>query len=272
MATSSNNTHDTFLGFAELVCQSNFSFLEGASHPEELVRQAYFLGYHAIAITDECSVAGVVRAYTEIKNNHIPIKLIVGSKFVFEQQELVLICPSKTAYKECCRIITNARRRASKGEYVLSEWDLKSIKYCFCLWLPNAQLSSERNHDFAQWLTKTFKERLFLVIKRWLSANEQDYIAHCQALGDEYQIDIIASSHALMHDPARLALQHCLQAIKHGCHIKDLGRAALANSEASLRPIAKLRSLYPSEWLNNAYLLASACDFGMHELAYEYPA
>lgn len=269
MATSYNSPPDpAFLGFSELICQSNFSFLQGASHPEELVRQAYFLGYQAIAITDECSVAGVVRAYTEIKNNHIPIKLIVGSKFLFKQQELVLICPNKKAYSECCRIITNARRRATKGNYELSEWDLKSIKHCFCLWLP----SGKRDDKFASWLQGNFKERLFLVIKRWLTANEQDYLTHCQTLSDKYDIDIIASSCALMHDPGRLELQHCLQAIGQACLIQQLGRSALTNAEACLRPINKLRSLYPIEWLNNAYLLASACHFSMLELAYEYPA
>lgn len=293
-------------GFAELVCQSNFSFLQAASHPEEIVRQAYFLGYQAIAITDECSVAGVVRAYTEIKQNHLPIKLIVGSKFRFKNQEIVLLCPSKEAYKECCRIITNARRRAEKGHYEVSEWDIKSIKHCFCLWLPileensgaasimpstkssdpnntkknslNKDTSTPKNDEashndqFALWLLKIFQERLFLVVKRWLVANEQDYIAHCKALSNTHKLPIIASSCALMHDPNRLALQQCLQAIDQGCKITELGRDALANSEACLRPISKLNTLYPSEWLNNAALLATACDFCMSELAYEYPS
>ena len=274
-----------FLGYAELVCQSNFSFLTGASHPEELVRQAYFLGYQAIAITDECSVAGVVRAYTEIKNNHLPIKLIVGSKFVFEGQEIVLICPNHNAYKECCRIITNARRRADKGRYELSRWDVSSVKHCFCLWIPANALSDKKlhkaphtsedentNYQFAAFLQKHFKERLFLIVKRWLNANEQDYITHCQYLSERFDIDIIASSCALMHDPARLDLQHCLQAIDIGCCISELGRHAHANSEACLRPINKLRSLYPIEWLNNACLLAKACTFNMKELSYQYPS
>ncbi|MFT4653135.1 MAG: error-prone DNA polymerase [Kangiellaceae bacterium] len=290
MATSFNGSptnNAPFLGFAELVCQSNFSFLKAASHPEELVRQAYFLGYQAIAITDECSVAGVVRAYTEIKNNHLPIKLIVGSKFIFEQQEIVLICPTFDAYKECCRIITNARRRAEKGSYELSKWDLTSIKHCFCLWIPTSQLciqdtklntpNSEAspnrpNHDFAIWLQKHFKERLFLVVKRWLTANEQDYLAHCQDLSDIFEIDIIASSCPTMHDPARLEIQHCLQAINMGCRISELGRHAQANGEASLRAINKLKSLYPVQWLNNACLLARACVFSMDELSYKYPS
>jgi len=279
---SSGNSCDSktpLLGYAELICQSNFSFLHGASHPEELVRQAYFLGYQAIAITDECSVAGVVRAYTEIKNNHLPIKLIVGSKFVFEQQEIVLICPSHNAYKECCRIITNARRRAKKGEYELSKWDLSSIKHCFCLWLPagannhqatDAALNDDR--EFAIWLKKHFKERLFLSVKRWLSANEQDSLIYCQALSQVHELDIIASSFALMHDPSRLALQHCLQAIRLGCEVKELGRQAQANAEACLRPISKLTSIYPVQWLNNACLLARACVFDMKELSYNYPS
>ena len=271
---SLNNTvQPPLLGFAELICQSNFSFLQAASHPEELVRQAYFLAYQAIAITDECSVAGVVRAYTEIKNNHLPIKLIVGSKFIFKQQEIVLICPTREAYKECCRIITNARRRAEKGCYELSEWDLTSLKHCFCLWLPSGlNTQTHSDYTFGLWLQKHFKERLFLTIKRWLTANEQDYLVHCRGLSLSLELDIIASSCALMHDPARLELHQCLQSIDMGCTIAQLGRHAQANAEACLRPISKLKSLYPIEWLNNACLLARACTFNMSELAYEYPA
>lgn len=257
------------LGVAELVCQSNFSFLQAASHPEELVRQAYFLAYQAIAITDECSMAGVVRAYTEIKDNHIPIKLIVGSLFKFEQQTLVFICPNKDAYKECCRIITNARRRASKGEYELSEWDITSLRHCFCIWLPSGTQSDEQK---ALWLSKHFKERLFLGVKRWLIANEQDYISHCQSLSEQFSIDIVATSAPLMHDPTRFPLYQCLQATYYGCSIEQLGRKTLSNAEACLRPVSKLKSLYPTEWLNNACLLAQACHFQLSELAYEYPA
>lgn len=280
MAISFNGSpvaEESLLGFSELVCQSNFSFLQAASHPEELIRQAYFLGYQAIAITDECSMAGVVRAYTEITKNHLPIKLIVGSKFIFEDQEIVLICPTHNAYKECCRVITNARRRAKKGHYELSKWDVTSIKYCLCLWLPSGktdtnEASQAPDYRFAEWLQKHFKERLFLVIKRWLTANEHDHLAHCQDLSECYDIDIIASSCALMHDPSRLEIHHCLQAVHMGCCISELGRQAHSNGEASLRSIAKLKSLYPTKWLNNACLLAQACTFDMIELSYQYPS
>nr|WP_136252805.1 error-prone DNA polymerase [Ningiella ruwaisensis] len=256
--------------FAELICQSNFSFLYGASHPEEYVRQAYFLGYQAIGITDECSMAGVVRAYTEIKNNHIPIKLIVGSLFRFHEQTLVLLCPNKEAYRECCRIITNARRRAEKGEYSLAEWDLKSIKHCFCLWLPSG--NADKDKHWGAWLQKHYKERLFLVIKRWLVPNEDEYIHHCQLMAQQFDLEIIASSKACMHDSSRLSLQHCMQAIDKGICVSELGRSALSNAEACLRPLNKLGQLYPHSYLENAAILAQRCQFCLSELAYEYPA
>lgn len=272
MATLSNTT--PFKGFSELVCQSNFSFLTGASHPQELIRQAYFHQYRAIAITDECSMAGVVRAYAEIKQDQLAIKLIVGSYFKFEYagctQEFVLLCINKLAYQECCRIITNARRRAEKGHYVLDEWDLKSIKHCHCIWLPSGDIQADEH--WAIWLSKHFPERTWLGIKRWLTANEYDYIEDCESLANKFELPILATSHALMHDPNRQPLQHSLQAIKEGIAVDSLGRNALSNQEACLRPLKKLRHLYPPEWLNNTVVLSDLCKFTLDELAYEYPA
>lgn len=271
MVTLSKTKHlSSHVPFAELVCQSNFSFLYGASHPEEYVRQAYFLNYQAIAITDECSMAGVVRAYTEIKNNHIPIKLIVGSLFKLNGQTMVLLCPNKSAYSECCRVITNARRRADKGKYCLSEWDLKSIKHCICLWQPSGEIN--RDMQWGKFLQKHFKKRLFMYVKRWLTANEESYIKTCQTIANSFELNIIATSAACMHDTSRLPLQQCLQAIHKGISVKELGRDTLANAEASLRPLSKLKQLYPKQWLYNSVEIAQSCHFKMSELAYAYPA
>jgi len=272
MAISSDQP--PFLGFAELVCQSNFSFLTGASHPQELIRQAYFNQYKALAITDECSMAGIVRAYAQIKQDSLPLRLIVGSRFKFlfagQTQEIVLLCTNKKAYQECCRIITNARRRAAKGQYELAEWDLKSIKHCHCIWLPSGNDKTDKR--WALWLNKHYKGRIWLGIKRWLTANEFDYIEHCQHLAHDFEIPIIATSCALMHEPERLALQQSLHAIREGLTLADLGRQGLSNQEACLRPIKKLKQLYPSEWLNNTLVLAELCQFSLDELAYQYPA
>lgn len=138
--------------YAELFCQSNFSFLTGASHPEELVLQADFLRYHAIAITDECSLAGVVRAHTAIKEHQLNVRQIVGSMFWLSGEcQCLLLCPDRLAYAELCRIITNARRRCTKGEYQLSEWDLMSAKHCLILWLP---CGKSRDLHWGRWLQR----------------------------------------------------------------------------------------------------------------------
>ena len=139
--------------YSELFCQSHYSFLCGASSPAELVTTASFLGYEAIAITDECSVAGVVRAFDEITHQGLPIKLIVGSYFIFDKTlSFVLLCPNKAAYSELCRIITNARRRSEKGEYQLAEWDLRTIRHCKFIWLPSGEVNEDKY--WAQWLQK----------------------------------------------------------------------------------------------------------------------
>ena len=127
--------------FAELHCRSNFSFLAGASHPEEIVSQAHALGYQAIAITDECSVAGVVKAHVAAKTKGI--HLIVGAAFRIETDldipiDIVLLAPNRLAYGQLCTLITQARRRKPKGEYALSLNDLRrNTDQCFALWIPS---------------------------------------------------------------------------------------------------------------------------------------
>ena len=166
--------------YSELFCQSNFSFLQGASHPEELIIQANFLGYQALAITDECSVAGVVKAHAAIKEHQLSIKLIIGSMFwLNDELQIVLLCPNRKAYAELCRVITNARRRSEKGEYDLQEWDLMSLKHCYLLWLPTGE---EADSNWGHWLVKYHHNRTWLGIQRRLLNNDQDYINHCLSL------------------------------------------------------------------------------------------
>jgi len=137
-----------FNHYAELHCLSNFSFLRGASHAEELILQADKLGYQALAITDECSVAGIVRAYSAIKEHQLNIKLIVGSEFLLvNQQKIVVLCPDRLAYAELCQLITLARRRCQKGYYQLALDDLKPLCHCLLLWLPRAMTENSEIND-----------------------------------------------------------------------------------------------------------------------------
>ncbi|HEX5793996.1 MAG TPA: PHP domain-containing protein, partial [Rheinheimera sp.] len=256
--------------YAELFCQSHFSFLQGASSPQELVQQAAELGYRALALTDECSVAGIVRAYRQINEQELKLKLIVGSYFQLDKLQLVLLCPDKAAYSELCRVITNARRRSNKGEYCLTEWDLMSVKHCLLLWLPDGDADSDTH--WAAWLQKYHAERLWLAMRRQLSHNEAAFNAYCQQLAQQYQLPLVCCGAVLMHTPQRLALQHCVSAIKAGKPIAELGRQLLSNAERCLRPLAKLQKLFEPDWLAQSCDIASRCTFSLQELKYQYPS
>src|SRR4051812_4940799 len=111
--------------YAELHCLSNFSFLRGASHPEELVERAAALGYRALALTDECSLAGVVRAHTAAKEHKL--KLIVGTQVIVEKEKLVLLATDRHSYGAISSLITAGRRRGKKGAYSLCRADVEAI-------------------------------------------------------------------------------------------------------------------------------------------------
>lgn len=256
---------------AELVCQSNFSFLQGASDPEELVNTAAFLGYGSLAITDECSVAGVVRAYAEIKRNNLPLHLIVGSLFrLNDSLSVVLLCPDKKAYAELCRIITNARRRSEKGSYKLAEWDLKSIKHCLLIWLPDH--SSQHNKHWGNWLSKHYASRCYLAGSRLLNGSDESHTAEVMRLHKAFGFPVVATSQVLFHHTDRLPVQQVLQAIDASSTVEKLGLAAQSNAERCLRPLAKMKKLFPSLWLENTASVARLCQFSMDELKYQYPS
>lgn len=258
------------MAYAELFCQSNFSFLNGASHAEELILQADFLRYHSLAITDECSVAGVVRAYSASQQHDLNIELIIGSMFWLNDEcQVVLLCPDREAYAELCRIITNSRRRSEKGSYQLSEWDLMSAKRCLILWLPCNKPSDSK---WGHWLTQHHRHRLWIAVQRHLSSDDKQYLEHCQQLATNNQLPITACGGVLMHTATRLPLQHTLTAIKHGCSVNQLGEQRLTNTERTLRSQEKLAKLFKPEWLQESVAIAKRCTFSLEELKYEYPS
>ncbi|WP_086774976.1 error-prone DNA polymerase [Vibrio coralliirubri] len=256
--------------YSELFCQSNYSFLEGASHAEELVLQADFLRYKALAVTDECSVAGIVKVHSAIKQHKLSLKQIVGSMFwLNEECQVILICPNRQAYAELCRIITNARRRSSKGHYQLSEWDIMSAKHCFILWLP--QQKNEDAH-WGQWLFQHHSGRLWIGLQRHLKQTDQQYTDYCVELSQHHQLPITACGGVLMHNANRLPLQHSLTAIKYQKPITEVGSHLLANAERCLRSINKLSHIFKAEWLEESNRIAELCEFDLGSLRYEYPS
>lgn len=256
--------------YSELFCQSNYSFLEGASHAEELVLQADFLRYKALAVTDECSVAGIVKVHSAIKQHKLSLKQIIGSMFwLNEECQVVLLCPNRKAYAELCRIITNARRRSSKGDYQLSEWDIMSAKHCFILWLP--QQETEDAH-WGQWLSQHHSGRLWIGLQRHLKQTDQQYIDYCVELSHHHHLPMTACGGVLMHNANRLPLQHSLTAIKYQRPITEVGTHLLANAERCLRSINKLSHIFKTEWLEESNRIAELCDFDLDSLRYEYPS
>ena len=257
--------------YSELFCQSHYSFLYGASSPAELVTTASFLGYDAIAITDECSVAGVVRAFDEITRQRLPIKLIVGSYFVFDEAlSFILLCPNKKAYSELCRIITNARRRSEKGEYQLAEWDLRTIKHCKLIWLPNG--NEEKDKHWGEWLQNHTAIDTYIGAQRLLDGRDHHRFAHYNQLQATYVFPVIACTGVLMHHADRLPLQHVLHATKAHTTVERIGRNAISNAERSLRTLPKIQKLYPEKWIANTNALAAQFSFSLSELKYQYPA
>src|SRR3569623_103626 len=187
--------------YAELHCLTNFSFLRGASHPEELVRRAVKEGYQALAITDECSLAGVVRAHVEAKNHRI--KIIIGAEFkLLDGPRLVLLATNKAGYGNLSQLITRARRAADKGSYQLCCDDLREdIHDCLALRLPNAET------DLAQtrWLVRRFAGRCWLAVELLRGADDQRDLQARRALATALAVPLVASGDVHIHVRGRRA-------------------------------------------------------------------
>ncbi|WP_276682489.1 error-prone DNA polymerase [Thalassolituus oleivorans] len=250
--------------YAELHCLSNFSFLRGASHPEELVQRANELNYEALAITDECSVAGVVCAHREIKEHQLNIKLIVGSEFNYQQECYVLLAPHRQGYAELCQFITRCRRAAVKGSYDFKpEW-LLDLKHCLLLWRgPSLNEKSL--------LMQHFNGRLWLLAERLLDEHDDVNFDRILQLAAEYKLPVTCANHVHMHSTERHALQDCLTAIRHNTAINDIAQHLFSNAERHLRSPKKLQHLYSSALLNSTLDIANRCQFSLDEIAYQYP-
>ncbi|MET1255480.1 error-prone DNA polymerase [Aliikangiella maris] len=268
------------INFFELHAKSNFSFLQGASHPEELVKRAIDLKYSGLAITDECSMAGIVRAYVALKKQKAHnFKLIIGSslKVDFKQNDhhqkiqLVLLCPDKQAYAELCQLITRARRRSAKGEYQVKINDLSLyLSRCLAIFIPTE--SQQQNEQQLTALKQHFKSRIWIGYQRLLQQN--DYASYMQilALSVQFELPIVAQNHILMHDKKRLKLLHCLTAIAHNKPVQSLGQTLNSNAEQHLRTLTRLNQLYPLKLLAETQVIAELCQFTLDQIRYEYPS
>lgn len=256
------------MAYAELHCVSNFTFLRGASHPRELVETASALGYTALAITDECSLAGVVKAHVAALDCGLP--LIIGAEFQLEGQRLIALVSNRQSYGELSALITLARRRSSKGEYRL-EWPDFSGKLpnTLLIWLPSGDL--EPDHQVGERLSYWFKDRLWIGVEHLLDGNETYQYYYYRNLAALWQLPMVACGDVHMHSKERSALQDTLTAIHHNCSVMELGDRRFPNAERRLRSLPHLEKLYPAALLAETLTIANRCQFSLEELRYEYP-
>jgi error-prone DNA polymerase len=253
--------------YAELHCLSNFTFLRGASHPDELIERAHTLGYCAIAITDECSLAGVVQAHQEAKKQEI--KLIIGSEFrLADGLKIVLLVANRDGYGNLTQFITDARRRAAKGSYCLTREDMQGgVENCLALWCPN------RNPDLgdALWLRGRFGDRLWIAVELFLEADDAVYLSKIADISRQTGIPLTAANDVHMHARDRRLLQDTLSAIRLKKPLDECGYALRPNGERHLRPMRTLERIYPIALLEESVRIAAQCRFSLDELRYEYP-
>ncbi len=280
-------TDDTPPGYAELACCSNFSFLRGASHPEELVQQAAALGYHALALTDECSLAGIVRAHEAAEATGL--HLIVGTVLrLHDGPRLTLLARSLKGYRTLCRLITRARRAERKGQYRLGRDDLLRPEWaglpdCEVLWHIEAETGTQASGvaeplhalgvgDWAQWLQRVAPvERLHLAVTLERSPDDTALRERAAALSMATGIPVVACGDVLMHVRGRRALQDVLTALRLKRPVAEAAPALFPNGEHCLRPRGELARLYPAAWLAETLQVAGHCRFRMDEVRYEYP-
>jgi error-prone DNA polymerase len=260
--------------YAELQAMSNFTFLTGASHPEELVETAAALHFEAIAVTDVNSLAGIVRAHVAAKE--AKIQLVVGARLELDDDICVLSYPiSRAAYGRLSRLITLGRRRAPKGGCRLTRADVLAHGegQVFVLLPPD---SPEPDAAFASALSEfagKFPGACYLAAHHLYRGDDARRIERLARLAAACGVPLVATNDVRMHDPARRALADVLACIREKCTIQTAGLRLAANAERHLKSPAEMARLFRGHEaaLERTVEIAARCRFGLDELRYEYP-
>lgn len=265
--------------YAELQCLSNYSFLKGASHPAELVERAARLGYRALALTDECSVSGVVRAH--VKALELDLPFIVGSTFRLPAPlagELIVLAQDRVGYGQLCSFITQARQRSTKGHYqvLLEDFQLTpahpvNLPGCLAIVRPDAQASADDMAYLAQWLASAFAQRAWMGLALHLGVADDAYRFAVREAAQQARLPVTALGSAVMHTRSRKPLHDVLSAIRLGTPVAQCGHDLMANGERHLRPRGRLAHLHLADELAQTCVIAERCTFDLDSLRYEYP-
>jgi len=258
--------------YAELQVTSNFSFLRGASHPDELAITAAALGLEAIAITDRNSLAGVVRAHMAAKQ--AGIRLVVGVRLDLIDGPSMLCYPTdRAAYGRLCRLLTTGKRRTEKGQCDLTLEDLfdhgdGQIVIALAPADPGADFGA-----LLALLAERFSGRAYLAANMLYRGDDARRLVQLAELAAAAGTPLVAANDVHAHSSARRPLQDVLSCIRAGCTIAEAGSLLFANAERHLKApaeMARLFAAYP-EAVTRTVEVAAACRFSLDELRYEYP-
>ena len=255
--------------YAELHCRTNFSFLEGASHPDELVNRAAELGLAALAITDRNSVAGVVRAHVAAKQ--AGLKLIIGAEITPDDAPpVILLATDRAAYGRLSTLITHGRRRADKGECRLSFDNVAEHADGLLACVP-LTWRSEKNklHRFRD----VFGDRCYGLAELNRGPHDEQALHRMQSFARDAHVPLAAANDVHYHVAERQPLQDVLTAIRHGCTVQELGHRCFPNAERHLKSANALLELFAScpDAVKLTQEIADRCTFSLDELRYEYP-
>jgi error-prone DNA polymerase len=283
--------------YAELHCQSNFTFLHGASHPEELVQRALDLGYTGLAITDECSLAGVVRAHVQNQKHEesqldkpeqerTHLRLIIGSTITFDCcAQFVFLATNLNGYGNLSELITLGRRRADKGFYTLYRRDIEStarqsqelsclarLPDCIALLTPQRDQTREQIAEHAAWAAQTFgRDRTWIAVELLHWVDDALWLEQLTEIAEENALPLVAAGNVLMHVRSRKPLQDTLTAVRLGKTIAECGHDLQPNAEQHLRSRIRLAQLYPPKLLQATLAIVEQCAFSLKEISYQYP-
>ena len=261
--------------YAELHCRSGFSFGYGASLPEELVERAHALGYSALAITDEATVAGLVRAHEKAKQ--VGLRLLPGASFRVAHAglhfEVLALARDLQAWGDLCAFITAARRSAPKGQYRVRWPDpaWAGLRSCELVLLLPFDLSLEASLALVRAAGAVWAGHVWLGVHQHLQAHDgAQYLKLCQ-IAALSGVSLVACGGVLMHVRARKPLHDVLSAVRLRRPVAQCGLALQANAEAHLRSRERLAQLYPAPLLASTLTVVQRCQFSLDELRYQYP-
>ena len=263
------------MSYVPLWVKSNFSFLEGASHPDELVDEAHRLGLQALPITDRDGVYGIVRAHVRAKE--LGIKLLIGSQVTLtDRSVIVLLVQSREGYRNLCRLLTKGRLRSPKGESNVSWQEVcEHAEGLIALWGGDQSLLVREAEPvvIAKMLSEAFGDRLYALLTRHYRAEEVAQELRLKERAARYGLPLVAATEVLYHTPARRPLQDVVTCIRHGVTLSGAGTRTKPNDRHGLLTGEAFASLFADVpgAIERTREVAGRCNFSLNEIRYVYP-